>query len=69
MDSRWSTHLDSGYSWVILFAVTFQTFFQLGLVKAFGVFIPELIEQLQMSSMSVGLSCSVGIGLRAILGN
>ena len=60
--------VDSGYSWVVLFATTLVSFFGLGVVKVFGVFIPELVEQLQMSSSAVGLCCGIGIGLRAVLG-
>ena len=63
-----ATAVDSGYSWVILFATTLVSFFGLGVVKVFGVFIPELVEQLQMSSSAVGLCCGIGIGLRAVLG-
>ena len=63
-----SKHVDSGYSWVILCASTGVSFFHLGLLKVYGVFVPELVEQLSMSVTAVGLCCSIGLGLRAILG-
>ena len=57
-----------GYSWVILSSVFVVTFFHLGIVKVFGVFVPEIVEQLEMSMWVVGMCCSIGISLNAILG-
>lgn len=60
--------LDGGYSWVVLCASAVVSFFHLGLLKVFGIFVPELVEQLEMSATTVGLSCSIGLALRALLG-
>ncbi len=69
MTSKERRHqVDSGYSWVVLFGVFVVTFFHLGIVKVFGVFVPEVVEQLGLSMWSVGVSCSVGISLNALLG-
>ncbi|XP_072016483.1 monocarboxylate transporter 12-like [Amphiura filiformis] len=65
---RHSHHMDSGYSWVILLCVFVVTFFHLGIVKVFGVFVPELVEQLEFDMWTVGISCSIGISLNALLG-
>ena len=61
---RW----DRGYSWVMLAATFVVSFFHLGYPKVFGVFIPHMVEQLDMSTWSVGMACSIGIGLKHILG-
>ena len=59
---------DRGYSWVVLAATFVVSFFHLGYPKVFGVFVPHLVEQLDMNTWSVGMVCSIGIGLKHVLG-
>ncbi|XP_072025587.1 monocarboxylate transporter 13-like [Amphiura filiformis] len=51
-----------------LLAVFVVTFFQLGSMKAYGVLVPQLSEHLSLDLWQVGLTGSIWIGLRALLG-
>ena len=64
-----STMTSNGRKFVILFAVFVISIFQLGSMKALGVFIPSFVEQLGMSETEAGLSCGIGIAVARILGN
>ena len=61
-------HHDKGYSWVILSCVFVIAFFHLGIIKAFGVFVPVLVEQLDLNMWAIGFCVSVGIAANSLLG-
>ncbi|XP_072030444.1 monocarboxylate transporter 12-like [Amphiura filiformis] len=60
---------DIGYSWIIALSAFTVTLFQMGVIKVFAVFIPHLVEQLNISTWVVGMAASIGIGLRHLLGH
>ena len=55
-------------SWVILCGVSFVTFSEAGLVKCFGVLLPELTVQLQSSTWIIGLGVTFVVGWGFTLG-
>ena len=61
-------HRDKGYSWVILSCVFVIAFFHLGIIKVFGVFVPVLVEQLDLNMWAIGFCVSVGIAANSLLG-
>ncbi len=45
---------DTAYSWVVLVGVVFTVFFAFGVIKSFGVLLPELTEQLGTDTWVIG---------------
>ena len=61
-------HQEGNTKWVILLGFFVVSLFQQGSIKAFGVLIPSLMEQLDISETEAGFGCGIGIAVARLLG-
>ena len=61
------SHKDSGRSWLVLFASSTLMFIETGVVKSFGVLLPDIREQFSTKTWVIGFVISLTPGIGSIV--
>ena len=57
--------MDKGWAWIVLIGAFIALFLETGVIKAFGVLLPTLRQQLETDTWLVGLSIALMPGFGA----
>ncbi len=61
------SHKDNSRSWLVLFSSSTLMFIETGVVKSFGVLLPDIREQFSTKTWAIGFVLSLAPGVGSIV--